>query len=160
MGDPVGLLPPLKKLYVGVSLHTARIILRCPERHPFLLIPQQRGPGLVHARANEHRPQQQGTMTNRHRASTFYLFNIHIVMVEGFLSLRARDARGVRAFRTTTGRSWADPAPKQKGGKGGRGPGLSYKEGCRKRTRPPISFDVPGQGPARFDRPMRRADLL
>lgn len=81
-------------------------------------------------------------------------------MVEGFLSLRARDARGVRAFRTTTGRSWADPAPKQKGGKGGRGPGLSYKEGCRKRTRPPISFDVPGQGPARFDRPMRRADLL
>lgn len=59
-------------------------------------------------------------------------------MVEEFLYLRVRDARGVRAFRTTTGRSWADPAPKHKGGIGGRGPGLSYKEGCRKRTRPPI----------------------
>ena len=37
-------------------------------------------------------------------------------MVEEFLYLRVRDARGVRAFRTTTGRSWADPAPKHKGG--------------------------------------------
>ncbi|KAL4553900.1 hypothetical protein LXL04_040020 [Taraxacum kok-saghyz] len=37
-GDPAGLLPPQKnKLYVRVSLHTARIILRCPERHPFLV---------------------------------------------------------------------------------------------------------------------------
>lgn len=114
-GDPVGLLPPQKnKLYVGVSLHTARIILRCPERHPFPL-----------GRANEHRPQQQGTMTNRvrHRASSLFF----LVMVEEFLSLRVRDARGVRAFRTTTGRSWADPAPKYKRGIGGRGPGLSYK---------------------------------
>lgn len=41
-------------------------------------------------------------------------------MVEEFLYLRVRDARGVRAFRTTTGRSWADPAPKHKGGEGGR----------------------------------------
>lgn len=46
-------------------------------------------------------------------------------MVEEFLSQRVRDACGVRTFRTTTGRSWADPAPK--GGVGGKGPGLSYK---------------------------------
>jgi|KBSMisStaDraftv2_1062788.scaffolds.fasta_scaffold18701_3 hypothetical protein len=48
-------------------------------------------------------------------------------MVEEFLSQRVRDACGVRTFRTTTGRSWADPAPKHKGGIGGKGPGLSYK---------------------------------
>ena len=41
-------------------------------------------------------------------------------MVEEFLSQRVRDACGVRAFRTTTGRSWADPAPKHKGGIGGK----------------------------------------
>ena len=37
-GTLSGSLPPKKnKLYVRVSLHTARIILRCPERHPFLV---------------------------------------------------------------------------------------------------------------------------
>jgi hypothetical protein len=48
-------------------------------------------------------------------------------MVEEFLSQRVRDASGVCAFRTTTGHSWADPAPKHKGGIGEKGPGLSYK---------------------------------
>lgn len=74
-----------------------------------------------------------------------------LVMVEEFLSLRVRDTRGVRAFRTTTGRSWADPAPKHQGGIGGRGPGLSYPEGCRKRTPPSGEYtegelmNVPGR---------------
>jgi hypothetical protein len=37
-GDPVGLLPPQNKLYVGVSLHTARIILtQMPRETSFLL---------------------------------------------------------------------------------------------------------------------------
>lgn len=99
-GDPVGLLPPQKnKLYVRVSLHTARIILRCPERHPFLVFV-----GLVHARANEHRPQQQETMTNRVRHLATSARKRNVVLVEAFFSLlvkEARDVRGVRAFRTT-----------------------------------------------------------
>jgi hypothetical protein len=93
--------PPKKKnkLYVRVSLHTARIILRCPERHPNLV-------GLVHARANEHWPQQQGTMTNRVRHLATSARKRNVVLVEAFFPLLvkgARDVRGVRAFRTTTG---------------------------------------------------------
>lgn len=62
--------------------------------------------GLVHARANEHRPQQQETMTNivRHLATSARKRNV--VLVEAFFPLLvkgARDVRGVRALRTTTG---------------------------------------------------------
>lgn len=59
--------------------------------------------GLVHARTNEHRPQQQETMTNRvrHLATSARKRNV----VEAFFPLLvkgAQDVRGVRAFRTTT----------------------------------------------------------
>src|SRR5688572_21871302 len=57
-------------------------------------------------------------MTNRIGHSVILLY---LVMVEEFLSQRVRDACGVRSFRTTTGRSWADPAPKHKRGIGERG---------------------------------------
>ena len=149
-GTLSGSFPPQKnKLYVRVSLHTARIILRCPERHSFLVCWVG-----SRARANEHRPQQQETMTNgvRHLATSARKRNV--VLVEAFFPLLvkgARDVRGVRAFRTTTGLVVLGRIPLLKG-IGGRWPGLSYQKGCRKRTRPPISFDVPGQGPARFDR--------
>ena len=109
--------------------------------------------GLVHARANEHRPQQQETMTNRVRHLATSARKRNVVLVEAFFPLLvkgARDVRGVRAFRTTTGLVVLGRIPLLKG-IGGRWPGLSYQKGCRKRTRPPISFDVPGQGPARFD---------
>ena len=58
--------------------------------------------GLVHARANEHQPQQQETMTNRVATSAR---KRNVVLVEAFFPLLvkgARDVRGVRAFRTTT----------------------------------------------------------
>ena len=100
-GDPVGPPPPKKKLYVRVSLHTARIILRCPERHSFLVCWVG-----SRARANEHRPQQQETMTNRVRHLATSARKRNVVLVEAFFPLLvkgARDVRGVRAFRTTTG---------------------------------------------------------
>lgn len=62
--------------------------------------------GLVHARANEHWPQQQGTMTNRVRHLAKSARKRNVVLVEAFFPLLvkgARDVRGVRAFRTTTG---------------------------------------------------------
>lgn len=62
--------------------------------------------GLVHARANEHWPQQQGTMTNRVRHLATSARKRNVVLVEAFFPLLvkgARDVRGVRAFRTTTG---------------------------------------------------------
>ncbi|KAK7236622.1 hypothetical protein RIF29_45496 [Crotalaria pallida] len=79
--------------------------------------------GLVHARANEHWPQQQGTMTNRVRDLATSARKRNVVLVEAFFPLLvkgARDVRGVRASFTNkdhhrTGRSWADPAPKHKG---------------------------------------------
>ena len=61
--------------------------------------------GLVHARANEHRPQQQETMTNRVRHLATSARKRNVVLVEAFFPLLvkgARDVRGVRAFRTTT----------------------------------------------------------
>ena len=101
-GTLSGSFPPQKnKLYVRVSLHTARIILRCPERHPFLVCWVG-----SRARANEHRPQQQGTMTNRVRHLATSARKRNVVLVEAFFPLLvkgARDVRGVRAFRTTTG---------------------------------------------------------
>ena len=62
--------------------------------------------GLVHARANEHQPQRQGTMTNRVRHLATSARKRNVVLVEAFFPLLvkgARDVRGVRAFRTTTG---------------------------------------------------------
>ena len=59
---------------------------------------------LVHARANEHQPQQQETMTNRVRHLATSARKRNVVLVEAFFSLLvkgARDVRGVRAFRTT-----------------------------------------------------------
>ncbi|KAF7117302.1 hypothetical protein RHSIM_RhsimMtG0002100 (mitochondrion) [Rhododendron simsii] len=61
----------------------------------------------------------------------------------------AQDVRGVRAFRTTTRMVVLGRIPLLN--IRDRGPGLSYQKGRRKRTQPSISFDVPGQGPARFD---------
>lgn len=92
-GTLSGSFPPKKnKLYVRVSLHTARIILRCPERHPFL--------GLVHARANEHQPQRQGTMTNRVRHLATSARKRNVVLVEAFFPLlllvKGKGARDVR----------------------------------------------------------------
>lgn len=84
-GDPVGLLPPPKKknkLYVRVSLHTARIILRCPERHSFPVCWVG-----SRARANEHRPQQQETMTNRVRHLAISARKRNVVLVEAFFPL-------------------------------------------------------------------------
>lgn len=106
--------------------------------------------GLVHARANEHRPQQQGTMTNRVRHLATSARKRNVVLVEAFFALLvkgARDVRGVRAFRTTTRLVVLGRIPLLN--IRDRGKGLSYQKGCKKRTRPPISFDVPGQ--ARFD---------
>lgn len=106
--------------------------------------------GLVHARANEHRPQQQGTMTNRVRHLATSARKRNVVLVEAFFPLLvkgARDVRGVRAFRTTTRLVVLGRIPLLN--IRDRGKGLSYQKGCKKRTRPPISFDVPGQ--ARFD---------
>jgi hypothetical protein len=57
-------------------------------------------------------------MTNSQTQSIILLY---LVMVEEFLSQRVRDACGVHTFRTTTGRSWADPTRKHKGGVGERG---------------------------------------
>lgn len=60
--------------------------------------------GLVQARANEHRPQQQETMTNRVRHLATSARKRNVVLVEAFFSLLvkgARDVRGVRASRTT-----------------------------------------------------------
>ena len=106
--------------------------------------------GLVHARANEHRPQQQETMTNRVRHLATSARKRNVVLVEAFFPLLvkgARDVRGVRAFRTTTRLVVLGRIPLLN--IRDRGKGLSYQKGCKKRTRPPISFDVPGQ--ARFD---------
>lgn len=106
--------------------------------------------GLVHARANEHRPQQQGTMTNRVRHLATSARKRNVVLVDAFFPLLvkgARDVRGVRAFRTTTRLVVLGRIPLLN--IRDRGKGLSYQKGCKKRTRPPISFDVPGQ--ARFD---------
>lgn len=106
--------------------------------------------GLVHARANEHRPQQQGTMTNRVRHLATSARKRNVVLVVAFFPLLvkgARDVRGVRAFRTTTRLVVLGRIPLLN--IRDRGKGLSYQKGCKKRTRPPISFDVPGQ--ARFD---------
>lgn len=61
--------------------------------------------GLVYARANEHQPQQQETMTNRVRHLATSARKRNVVLVEAFFPLLvkgARDVRGVRAFRTTT----------------------------------------------------------
>lgn len=59
--------------------------------------------GLVHARANEHQPQQQGTMTNRVRHLATSARKRNVVLVEAFFLVKgARDVRGVCAFRTTT----------------------------------------------------------
>nr|GEZ75583.1 reverse transcriptase domain, reverse transcriptase zinc-binding domain protein [Tanacetum cinerariifolium] len=60
--------------------------------------------GLVHARANEHRPQQQETMTNRVRHLATSARKRNVVLFEAFFSLLvkgARDVRGVRASCTT-----------------------------------------------------------
>ncbi len=159
MGGPCRAPPPppqKKKLYVRVSLHTARIILRCPERHSFLVCWVG-----SRARANEHRPQQQETMTNRVRHLATSARKRNVVLVEAFFPLLvkgARDVRGVRAFRTTTGLVVLGRIPllniRDRGG------GLSYQKGCRKRTRPPISFDVPGPDSTDFWITRRRADLL
>lgn len=75
--------------------------------------------GLVHARANEHRPQQQETMTNRVRRLVRTQKG-----VEGYL--RARDVREVRAFRTTERLVVLGRIPlRVTSGIGRRGPGLS-----------------------------------
>ena len=106
--------------------------------------------GLVHARTNEHRPQQQETMTNRVRHLATSARKRNVVLVEAFFPLLvkgAQDVRGVRAFRTTTRMVVLGRIPLLN--IRDRGKGLSYQKGCKKRTRPPISFDVPGQ--ARFD---------
>lgn len=110
--------------------------------------------GLVHARANEHWPQQQGTMTNRVRHLVSYIRTQNVVLVEAFFPLLvkgARDVRGVRAFRTTTGLVVLGRIPLLNIRDRGKvaGPIISKEKGCKKRTRLPISFDVP---PARFDR--------
>nr|AGC78907.1 hypothetical protein [Vicia faba]AGC78936.1 hypothetical protein [Vicia faba]AGC79021.1 hypothetical protein [Vicia faba] len=87
-------------------------------------------------------------MTNRVRHLAKSARKRNVVLVEALfplLVLGARDVRGVRAFRTTTGLVVLGRIPllniRDRGG-------LSYQKGCKKRTRLPISFDVP---PARFD---------
>lgn len=91
-------------------------------------------------------------MTNRVRHLATSARKRNLVLVEAFFRLLvkgARDVRGVRAFRTTTRMVVLGRIPLLN--IRDRGKGLSYPKGCRKRTRPPISFDVPWQGPARFD---------
>lgn len=105
---------------------------------------------FVGLRANEHWPQQQETMTNRVRHLAKSARKRNVVLVEAFfplLVLGARDVRGVRASRTTTGLVVLGRIPllniRDRGGLS-----YQYQKGCKKRTRLPISFDVP---PARFD---------
>lgn len=89
-------------------------------------------------------------MTNRVRHLATSARKRNVVLVEAFFPLLvkgARDVRGVRAFRTTTRLVVLGRIPLLN--IRDRGKGLSYQKGCKKRTRPPISFDVPGQ--ARFD---------
>lgn len=91
-------------------------------------------------------------MTNRVRHLATSARKRNFVLVEAFFPLLvkgARDVRGVRAFRTTTGVVVLGRIPLLNIRDRGRWPGLSYQKGCKKRTRLPISFDVP---PARFDR--------
>lgn len=120
---------------------------------------------FVGLRANEHRPQQQGTMTNRVRHLAKSARKRNVVLVEAFfplLVLGARDVRGVRAFRTTTGLVVLGRIPllniRDRGG-------LSYqsKKGCKKRTRPGYlfhsTFRPPGSTYFLITR-RRRADLL
>lgn len=67
--------------------------------------------GLVHARANEHQPQQQETMTNRVRHLATSTRKRNVVLVEAFFPLLlvkgARDVRGVRAFRSEPPQDWS-----------------------------------------------------
>ena len=93
-------------------------------------------------------------MTNRVRHLATSARKRNVVLVEAFFPLLvkgARDVRGVRAFRTTTGLVVLGRIPLLNIRDRGKldSPGLSYQKGCKKITRLPISFDVP---PARFDR--------
>lgn len=121
--------------------------------------------GLVHARANEHWPQQQGTMTNRVRHLATSARKRNVVLVEAFFPLLvkgARDVRGVRAFRTTTGLVVLGRIPLLNIRDRGKvaGPIISKEKGCKKRTRLPISFDVPPDSTDFLITRRRRADLL
>lgn len=90
-------------------------------------------------------------MTNRVRHLATSARKRNVVLVEALfplLVMGARDVRGVRAFRTTTGLVVLGRIPLLNIRDWGKG-AYHIKKGCRKRTRLPISFDVP---PARFDR--------
>ncbi|PNX71049.1 hypothetical protein L195_g058006 [Trifolium pratense] len=76
---------------------------------------------FVGLRANEHWPQQQGTMTNRVRHLAKSARKRNVVLVEAFLPLlvslggAGRSRSPCLPYHHRTGRSWADPAPKHKG---------------------------------------------
>ena len=92
-------------------------------------------------------------MTNRVRHLATSARKRNVVLVEAFFPLLvkgARDVRGVRAFRTTTGLVVLGRIPLLNIRDRGKVAGpISYQKKSKKRTRLPISFDVP---PARFDR--------
>jgi hypothetical protein len=133
-GDPVGLLPPQNELYVGVSLHTARIILRCPERHPFLwrVIPHPtRPPARVGSRARKRAPTARGTMTNRVRHGALFIPN------PGWLSFSEGAGRSLRPCHYRQVVLGRIPLPA-----GGRGPPISFDvEGPLDLYLPPDSID-------------------
>ena len=92
-GDPVGLLPPQKKQTVREGFPSyGSNHSQMPGEALFL--------GLVHARANEHQPQQQGTMTNRVRHLATSARKRNVVLVEAFFPLlllvKGKGARDVR----------------------------------------------------------------
>ena len=76
--------------------------------------------GLVHARANEHRPQQQETMTNRVRHLATSARKRNVVLGEAFFPVDYKGARDVRGalgleveglpYHHKIGRSWTDLA--------------------------------------------------
>ena len=145
MGGPVGLLPPPKKKQTVLESFPSYGSNHSQMPREGIL---SFFVGLVHARANEHRPQQQETMTNRVRhLTTSARKRNECGSGRGFLSpallIRgAQDVRGVHAFRTTTRMVVLGGIPLLNIRV--RGPGLSYQKGCKKITRPLFSFDVPG----------------
>lgn len=95
-GDPVGLLPPQKRQTVRDSFPSyGSNHSQMPARGILSL--------FVGLRANEHWPQQQGTMTNRVRHLAKSARKRNVVLVEAFFPLLVLGARDVRGVRTTTG---------------------------------------------------------
>lgn len=107
-GTPPGSSPPKKKLYVRVSLHTARIIFRCPERHPFLVC-------WVGSRAQTSTDRQE-TITNRVSHFTTSARKRNVVLVEAFFPFLISLSKGfAESVPSVPPQVVADPAPKHQG---------------------------------------------